>query len=361
MSDRPTIGDILMGSGRVTEEDVARALTYQRENGGYFGEALVACGLITEEEVEWGLASQYDLPYVYPEADAVDYGAASLVAPGWALSHLTLPIMRTPERLTVIIDSPLKTEPVDELRARTQLDVELALASPSRIRELIREVYARGTAAEEEGPGRPIELSGALDAALEAGAPAFGVSERGSRAWVWWDDAGTIRRRPIAGDWLGELERVLDPGAGRATTGQSRARWTARLSRAGTTTPVEVLFLSDESGSEYVLRPSRREGSGQRRFPLPPSGVVSEVRLLARSGKARFVVSADPVEVGHELLPHLPDLLFDPGWRSIHLHADDRGGETEVFSRKLPADPHEWPAELEALRAFRLWRRSISS
>ena len=352
MTDRPTIGDILMDSGRVTREDVEQALAYQRENGGYFGEALVACGIISEGEVEWGLASQYDLPYVFPEAEAVDYGAASLVAPEWALAHLTLPIMRTDERLTVIVDSPLKTEPVDELRTRTQLDVQLALASPSRIRELIREVYARGTAAEEEAPGRPIELARALDAALAAAAPGFGVSARGSRAWVWWDDAGTIRRRPLSGDWTAELERTLDPGTERAARGQGRARWTAQLSGAGTVTPVEVLFLADESGCEYVFHPSRAEASGPRRFALPPAGVSSEVRLLARTGKARFVVTTDPPELGHELLPYLSDLLFDPGWRSIYVHADDRRREEDVFSCRIPADPRKWPGELEALRAF---------
>jgi len=39
MAERRTIGQILMGFGRINEEDVGRALEHQRENGGYFGEA----------------------------------------------------------------------------------------------------------------------------------------------------------------------------------------------------------------------------------------------------------------------------------------------------------------------------------
>ena len=79
MSQRRTIGQILISVGRISEDDVATALEYQRDHGGYFGEALLACGLVTADELEWGLASQFDLPYVFPEADAVDPEAAALV------------------------------------------------------------------------------------------------------------------------------------------------------------------------------------------------------------------------------------------------------------------------------------------
>jgi type IV pilus assembly protein PilB len=352
MSPRRSIGEILLGSGRITEEDVARALEHQREQGGFFGEALVACGLLSESEVEWGLASQFDLPLVFPEAHEIDYEAAALVSPEWALAHLALPIMRTAETLTVIVESPLNTKPLEELGMRTELSVELALAAPSRIRELIREVYARGTAAEEQAASPPIELPAAIDAALEASAPRFGVSVRGPKAWAWWDDAGAIRRRPLAGDWMQELERALDPGPRGMTGSRSRAIWSGELRRAGAVTPVDVHYLADESGREYLFHPGRSDASGQSGFPLPPSGIVSEVRLLARSGKARFIVTASPRELGHEILPHLPELVLDPSWRSIYILTEDRNPEAEAFSQRLPSDPETWSTELEALRAF---------
>ena len=115
MAERRNIGQILMGLGRITAEDTESALAYQREHGGYFGEALVALGIVSQDELEWGLASQFDLPYVFPDADSVDPEAVALVSPEWALTHLTLPIMKTADTLTVVVDSPLKTEAVDEL------------------------------------------------------------------------------------------------------------------------------------------------------------------------------------------------------------------------------------------------------
>jgi len=341
-----------MNVGRITEGDVATALAYQREHGGYFGEALIACDLVSEGELEWGLASQADLPYVFPDAESIDYEAAMLVSPEWALAHLTLPIMKTEDTLTVIVESPLKTKAVDELRSRTELNVELALAAPSKIRELIRQVYARAAAAEEEGYRAPIELGDAWDEVVQASAQRFGISVRGPRASVWWDDAGTIRRRPLSGDWEGYLEQSLSPSPRAAVGRNDRAMWDGTLSRAGTVTEVDVRFLRDESGLEYLFHPGQQTSQLKDRFPPPSEGILSEVRMLARSGKARFVVTSDPASFGHELLPHLPELFLDPTWRSIYINAEDRPAAAEAFSHRLSEDPAAWASELEALRAF---------
>lgn len=341
-----------MGFGRIDEADVARALEYQRDNGGYFGEALVGCGLVTPDELEWGLASQFDLPYVFPDADSIDPEAAAMVSPEWALSNLALPILRTGSTLTVIVESPIDTKAVDELHARTELDVELALASPAKIRELIRQVYARGSAAEEARRPAPVSLSESLGTALGAGSARFGISTRGHRSWFWWDDGGTIRRHPLDGMWASELEKLASPSPAQQVDGKIRVEWMGELSRAGMSTPVEVQYLADESGHEYLFRPQKERSGLLDRFAPPAPGIVSEIRLLARSGSARFVVTTEPDALGHEVLPHLPSLLLDPSWRSIYINATDQEAADEAFSMKMPEDPTGWAAELEALRAF---------
>jgi len=342
-----------MDAGRITEEDVEKALAYQRDHGGYFGEALKVCGLVSEGELEWGLASQFDLPYVFPDADSVDYEAAALVSPEWALAHLTLPIMKTAETLTVIVESPIKTEAIDELRSRTDLEVELALASPSRIRDLIRQVFARAAAVDEGGSRAPIELSEAWDAVLRASSTRFGISVRRGHGAIWWDDAGTTRRRLLSGNWEDGLERSLVPGPQASVDRSVRATWEGILTRAGTTAQVDVRFLRDESGLEYLFLPREQPVEFRERFSPPAEAVLSEVRMLARSGKARFIVTSTPTPLGHQLLPHLPELLLDPMWRSIYINAADRPAAEEVFSHRLSDDPTAWAAELEALRAFR--------
>ncbi len=74
--------------------------------------------------------------------------------------------------------------------------------------------------------------------------------------------------------------------------------------------------------------------------------------MLARSGKARFIVTCEPAALGHEILPHLPTILLDRSWRSIYVNAEEQDAAGEAFSLRLPDDPGTWAAEIEALRAF---------
>ena len=352
MTQRRALGEILVRSGRITEADVAKALEYQRHSGGFFGAALVASGVVSEKEIEWGIASQFDLPYVFPNAEEIDYEAAAMVSPDWALANLTLPITRTSTAVTVVVESPLKTKPVEELRALTSLEVELALSSPSKIRELIRQVYARASTADGNAPRPPIGMSDALDVILAAGAPRFGVSVRGARSWIWWDEAGGVRRRPLSGDWQSEMEHAFRPSIQAQTAEGGRQAWSGELARTGYSTSVEIQFLADESGQEYLFRAQPPAPSSRVSFPAPPGGIVAEVALLARSGNARFVFTCAPPELGHELLPHLPELLLDPLCRSIYVHSRERPVALEVFSRRLDKDRSTWRSEIESLRAF---------
>lgn len=341
-----------MSFGRISEDDVAKAIEYQKDNGGYFGEALLAMGFVSQDELEFGLANQFDLPYVFPDADSIDPEAAALVSPEWALAHLSLPIMRTEDTLTVVVDSPFKSQAVDLLAAQTDLEIQLALASSNKIRELIRQVYARAAAASTEEKPAPAHMTEVMNLALEAGSQRFGISTRGHRAWAWYEDSGTIKRRPLEGLWLSELNDLVDPGPEAEVGDGRRAAWDAEINREGMITPVNVQYLADESGAEYLFRPVHRITQLQERFPPPAEGILSEIRMLARSGSARFIVVAEPTELGREILAHLPTLLLDPSWRSIYLTDPDSAAADEAFSVELPENEDDWAGELDSIRGF---------
>lgn len=351
MEERRNLGEILVSTGRITEEDTVRALRYQQDHGGYFGEALLALGLLSPEELEWGLASQYDLPYVFPDVDSIDPQAAAMVSAEWALAHLTLPIMRTSRTLTVLVDAPNRTAGVEELARRTDREIEIALASASKIRELVRGVYAR---LEEEGElARPVSLDEAFALALGAAAERFGISARGHRAWVWYEDGGSRRRRRLEGLWEQELDRLVSPPPGERVGTEPSTTFSARLNRRGMVTPVEVRHLQSAGGREFLFRAVPERSAARERFTPPPADVLSETRLLARSGSARFAVSTEPRELGPRILPHLPALLIDPSWRSVHLHEGEAVEESGVFTVPLATDPAARARELEGLGAFR--------
>ena len=188
--------------------------------------------------------------------------------------------------------------------------------------------------------------------ALDSGSNRFGISTRGPRAWGWYEDEGKIRRRPLDASWEGELDHMISPTAQETTDPHGKATWTAQMNREGMVNPVEVRYMGDETGREFLFKPVHEHSLLQERFALPPAGILSEIRLLARSGSARFALLTEPEELGHEILPHLPLLILDPSWRSIYVN--DQGGDPagEAFSVELPEDTGTWEAELEALRPF---------
>lgn len=352
MGERRTLGQILMSFGRINDEDVGRALAYQGEHGGYFGEALLALGYVTPEELEWGLAAQFDLPYVFPEAEAIDPEAASLVSPEWALTHLTLPIMKTADTLTVIVDSPIKTEAVDQLEARTDRRIELALAPAAKIRELIRKVFGRDDVL-EEGQRAVSSLGEVLTAALDAGAKAFGVSTRGAWAHGWYDDRGTVRRVALNSRWQKEMAEFVTPSAPEGPpNGPNSATWQAHVAREGVVASVQVSYLSSPGGSEYLFKPTHERSALFERFSPPTSGIVSEIRLLARTGAARFAVTFEPPTLANEMLPYLPALLFEPSWRSVHITDREHPVPEDVFAIRVSGQNEARGSAVRALRSF---------
>ncbi len=347
MSRPGSLGDVLIQLGKLTEEEAARALAHQEEEGGYFGEALAALGILSPGEIGWGLASQHDLPYVFPDPEAIDPAAAALVPPDWALANLTLPMMRTGDVLTVVVDSPLRLEAAEELARRAGCELRPALAASVQIRDAIRAVYSRGLGPEDRDDSLPCGLEVALAQIASDGADRFGISIRDGRAWVWWDAGGTVHRRALDSRWATLLDDRLEPSLAAA---EVPAR-DARLSLGGAPIPVEVRCLDGEGGREILFRRHDDLDAPARRFTPPPQDVVSEVRLLVRSGAARFLVTGRPSALASEVLPHLPTLFFEEGVRSAHLGSRDVS-EGPGLGIRLPAEDDARVAAIEGLRPF---------
>jgi hypothetical protein len=352
MMERRTLGDILINTGRVSFDEVTRALEHQREHGGYFGEALVALKIVTPEELEWSLASQFDLPNVFPEVETIDPEAAAMVTPEWALANLALPIMRTKDVLTVVVDSPLKSKALEELQARTDRTIELALASPSRIRDLVRGIFTRQSPEGESDSLAPVTLERGFSLALSAAAARFGISARGPRTWFWYDDQATIRRRPLDAGWMDALDQLVSPPPSTRVGNEREVTYEAQVNREGVVGAVELRYFATDGGREFLFRPVRESPALQERFPPPTAGLLSEIRLLARSGSARFLVHGDPDELAKEVLPYLPALLLDPTWRSLHMSADAANEEDGVFDLSVGMDGQNWVREADSMRAF---------
>lgn len=67
-----SIGAILIDAGRLTTENAERVLRHQKEHGTPFGDAAVELGMLTQADIDFALSQQFDYPYLFRGASAVD-------------------------------------------------------------------------------------------------------------------------------------------------------------------------------------------------------------------------------------------------------------------------------------------------
>ncbi|HEX2167263.1 MAG TPA: hypothetical protein VHG09_08480 [Longimicrobiales bacterium] len=325
---RRPLGAILLESGRITQADVERVLEHQRTHGGYFGQGLVSLGILSREEADWALANHFDLPFIFPHADAVDRDVAQLVPADWALAHMAVPIVRAGRLVTVVVAEPLTSEVTEELRKRTGLQVEMALASATRIRELIHAIYdTRDDALTVRE--RELAAEDFVARALSYGAERFGVSIRNAKATGWWRARGRTHRAPLADGWETALDAGIDPApVARVRAEQDgHVQWEAEIEYAGLMLPLEAQALVGAGGVELMFTPLQNAPLAPAAAELVlPTTLMTELRLLWRSGAARIAVHAERPETARALLPLIPSIAVGEHVRALHVNTTGEGG-----------------------------------
>lgn len=338
------LGELLVHLGRVTADDVTRALEYQRQHGGYMGDALIRLGALTREELRWTLADQYDIPFVRLRPESIDRGLAAMVPAAWAREHHMLPVLRDGDQITVVIGDVTDLEKLEEVRRMTGAgSVQPALSSPEAIQELVDSVYAPAVAP-------PARLTDFLAEALAHGAAALGVSVRRGGAVGWYRVVETVHR-PLLDDWEAELAAALAPFPPLTGSGTPALReWRGLLQLAGQHRSVDCTAVGQGCALEWAARVRARLEDPLVAAQMPERTAVA---LRARLSAGPLVVRVhapddaalnDPVALA---VAALPALLLGSGARAIHLsdQAVPVGGGTLALTR-------DGTPELAALEAF---------
>lgn len=141
ISTKRRIGDILIDSGRITEEQLREALLFKDEHHVYLGKAITALGFLTEKEMIEILSEQLRIPYLELTGYEIQNDVLELVDQDLAEKYKILPLFRIDDSLTVATADPLNVQMVDELALITNLDINLVLATESEITRSIDLFY----------------------------------------------------------------------------------------------------------------------------------------------------------------------------------------------------------------------------
>lgn len=162
------LGELLVGAGLVSEEQVLAALRGQRATGLPLGHYLVRSGILAEDELVRALSQQLGVPIVFLDGLRLPDDALRKVTADFARANLIVPFKLEGRTLHVATADPTRDELLGELRISTHCDVRFSMATPSSLDRALDRGYL----------ARPAPATGGMPA--PAAPPAAGPGRTGT-------------------------------------------------------------------------------------------------------------------------------------------------------------------------------------
>jgi|GEM_PF-992867 len=273
---RGRLGEILVANALITEEQLEVALEAQRDSGKRLGQVLVEQRAVTEDDIAWALSTQLGYPYVHLTPSIVDGEAVRMLPEAFLRERHMLPVLKFGQEMTLAMADPTDEHAVEEVGARTRLQVRRSLALASNIAEMLDYFFAHaapGTAAvtAEAAAAEAQHLQFHLVQAMQQGASEIHFDPLdGGRARVRYRLQGVLADRPAqAADLHDSILRHLHD----ITAAEPGSSGTAAITvRVGDTEVVLVVtFMPTVLGqaATVVLYPCQTEAPDLEALGVP--------------------------------------------------------------------------------------------
>lgn len=137
------IGDVLKEYGYVNDEQINKALEYQKSNRGVrLGGALVELGFITENQMLEALATRLALKIGDVGEMQVDIRAVQRIPVEMAEKYKMLAVAEDGDTLMVLTNDPLNFYGLEDVRQATGMNLQILLCSGKALDNAIRYYYA---------------------------------------------------------------------------------------------------------------------------------------------------------------------------------------------------------------------------
>lgn len=136
------LGDQLVRDGLITEEQLAEALTRQRESGGRIGAALVEIGALSSQALVQALASKLRVKGCTLRHGLIDPRVARTLPREEAERMRVLPLFRVRDELTVAMVEPRSLPMIDRIKRMTGCEVRPVLVLEDNLAEFQKKYLA---------------------------------------------------------------------------------------------------------------------------------------------------------------------------------------------------------------------------
>ncbi|MBI4584080.1 MAG: hypothetical protein HY717_08665 [Planctomycetes bacterium] len=134
---RKRFGEILVGEGLISQEQMEEALEIQKKSGDSIGAILLDLGYITEADIVKTLSIQYQLPYLRPSNYKIDRKVLEIFEPLFLHRQCLLPLDRIGDLLLVLVTDIPSREVVDQLQEGSKCDLAMYLGSSNEVQQAL--------------------------------------------------------------------------------------------------------------------------------------------------------------------------------------------------------------------------------
>lgn len=143
---KKSLGESLAEEGIISTEQLKQAQKEEKRTGQRLRNVLVKMGLIAEEDLVAFLSEKSGLPRIELSSYLIDPKIVELIPEVLARKYQLIPVLKIGNRLTCAMVDPWNVFALDELRMKTDLTIEPAVATETEIKKALEQYYgAKGT------------------------------------------------------------------------------------------------------------------------------------------------------------------------------------------------------------------------
>ncbi len=135
------LGERLVESGLLNQQQLQTALDLQRDRGGFLGHVLVKKGWLTEQQLCQSLSATLDIHWANLEDVLISRDVLRLIPKSIALVSNILPIFTNQQILYLAMEDPCDTGMIRFIESRTGMQVKPMLAPLQQLRAMIGKYY----------------------------------------------------------------------------------------------------------------------------------------------------------------------------------------------------------------------------
>lgn len=140
-SVRSKLGEILVRSGALTQQQLDHALTQQKQLKLPIGQVLLQLSYLNDETLRHAISSQLNVPFVDLERTVIDRHLSKFISRSYAKRHVLVPVAQFGRTLTVAMDDPTNRAVAEELQRLTSFTITVVTGTAEGIQRSFARLY----------------------------------------------------------------------------------------------------------------------------------------------------------------------------------------------------------------------------